>query len=88
MIEVEDSALKHGLVEDEVRHAWNHLLEYVRYKDGKLPPHYLGLGILPDGKTAELAAYSDGLDWHVFHAMTPPTKGFMHEFRKAKREQI
>lgn len=49
------------------------------------PPHYLGLGVLPDGRVVELVALSDGYDWYIFHAMCPPTRGFMHEYKGESR---
>lgn len=86
MVVVEPSALRHGLSEADVAEAWEGVFEYIRCKDGKLPPHYMALGSLADGRTVELVAYSDGLDWHVFHAMTPPQAGFMHEFKTNRRK--
>lgn len=85
LIRVEPSALKHGLTEDEVIYAWGNLLEYRRCKRDKYPPHYLALGMLPNGRTVEMVAFSTGFEWVVFHAMTPPTPGFMHEYKGASK---
>lgn len=81
MIYVTESSLKHGFTEAEIIAAWNNVFEYRRVRSDKHPPHYMALGFLPDGRTVELIAYSTGLDWVIFHAMTPPTPGFMHEYR-------
>lgn len=82
MVYVIESALRHGLSEAEVESAWENVFEYVRCRHGKQPPHYMALGSLPGGRTVELVAFSTGFDWYVFHAMTPPTPGFMHEYRE------
>lgn len=82
MVYVIESALKHGLSEGEVVSAWENVFEYVRCRQDRMPPHYMGLSTLANGTTVELIAFSTGLDWYVFHAMTPPTQGFLHEYRQ------
>ena len=42
MIVVLESAKKHGLSEDEVRAAWEHVQEYRSLGDNRWPPHYMG----------------------------------------------
>ena len=85
MIIVYPSALKHGLTEEEVISAWEHVFEYKMREGDHFPPHYLGLGVLPDERVVELVALSDGYDWYIFHAMCPPTRGFMHEYKGGSR---
>lgn len=80
MVRLTESALRHGLTEAEVAYAWEHAFEHVRVRAEKQPPHYMALGPLPNGRTAEMVGLSVGLDWVVFHAMVPPTPGFMHEY--------
>lgn len=80
MVYVTESALKHGFEDEDIRIAWGNVFEYRRVRHDKHPPHYMALGVLPDGRTVEMIAYSTGLDWVVFHAKTPPTAGFMHEY--------
>lgn len=82
MVYVIVSALKHGLSEDEVISAWENVFECVRCRHDRTPPHYMGLGMLANGMAVELIAFSTGFGWYVFHAMTPPTAGFMHEYRQ------
>lgn len=82
-VHVLGSALKHGLTEDEIRHAWENVFEYARYKSDKQPPHYMALGTLANGSTVELIAFSTGFDWYIFHALTPPTIGFMSLYKNA-----
>lgn len=84
MTYVTDSALRHGFTEEEVRRAWDNVFEYVRIRHDKQPPHYMGLSSV-GGRTVELIALSTGTDWVVFHAMTPPTRGFMAEYEKGRR---
>lgn len=46
------------------------------------PPLWISIGVLPDGRMAELVGFLDvSGTWCVFHAMTPPTKKFMKELR-------
>ena len=76
MIVVLESAKKHGLSEDEVRAAWEHVQEYRSLGDNRWPPHYMGIGFLPNGRSVEMIAYSENLNWFVFHAMCPVTGNF------------
>ena len=82
MIVVHNSALKHGLTEEDVKSAWIGVQEYRRIKQDKYPPHYMAVGFLSNGKSVEMVAYSDGLDWHVFHAMSPITGNFKRVYEK------
>ncbi|MDD7465262.1 MAG: hypothetical protein PUK59_03375 [Actinomycetaceae bacterium] len=79
-IVIEPHALKHGLSANEVTYAWETLLECRMRLDERFPPRWIGLGVLPDGRLTQLVA-TEGADgvWHVFHAMTPPTKVFLKE---------
>lgn len=84
---VEDHALKHGLSVDDVIYAWETLVECRMRAGGTFPPRWIGLGILPDGRVTQLVATEDSLGvWHVFHAMTPPTKAFLKELRIDSRK--
>ncbi|NMX20809.1 hypothetical protein HHB27_11850, partial [Mobiluncus mulieris] len=47
---VEAHALKHGLDEAEIEYAWNHLVATKLRFDGSMPPRWIGLGSLPDGR--------------------------------------
>ena len=85
VIEVTKSALKHGLTEEEIRYAWENLLEYRRCRAEKQPPHYLAIGTLPNGNPVELVAFSTGYKWVIFHAMTPLTPGFKKQYKGALR---
>lgn len=73
-------ALKHGLSEVEVAHAWKNAL-YSRRREGKDdPPQWIAVSILPDGRMVELIGIEDeDGNWRVFHALVPPTKKFMKE---------
>lgn len=85
MTYVFDTALKHGLKEEEVVYAWENAIEHVRCRYEKQPPHYMAIGTLPNGNPCELIGYSDGFDWYVFHAMGELTPGFMHEYEEVSR---
>lgn len=77
---VEQHALKHGLSSDEVEYAWESLVRCQLRVSDDWPPRWIGLGVLPDGRIAQMVAIEDAQgNWRVFHAMTPPTKSFMRE---------
>lgn len=83
MLHIIDSALRHGFSEDELRRIWDRAPEdsVVRVRHWKQPPHYMAIGFTDDGKhVVELLAYTDGFDWWLFHAKTPPTGGFKKEY--------
>lgn len=83
---VDPHALKHGLSEAEVAHAWDTPIA-CRQRGGELdPPIWIAIGVLPDGRMAELVALEDDRGrWRVFHAMTPPTKKFVRELGMGRR---
>jgi hypothetical protein len=73
-------ALKHGLSEKEVAYAWQSPILCRKRQSKDEPPRWIAIGTLPDGRMAELVAVEDITGtWHVFHAMTPPTKKFIKE---------
>lgn len=80
MVRVYKTALKHGLSENEVRHAWAFAFTYKVREKANAPATYLAIGPLRSGELVELIALTDGYDWLVIHAMTPPTPGFLREF--------
>ena len=69
---VDPHALKHGLSEEEVRHAWCTPIA-CRQRGGECDPStWVAIGVLPDERMAELVALEDSQGrWHVFHAMVP-----------------
>jgi len=73
-------ALKHGLTEHEVAYAWQSPLRCRQRHGTDDPTIWIAIGILPDGRFAELVAFLDeDAYWCVFHAKTPPTKKFFKE---------
>lgn len=82
MLNIVDSALKHGFTEDELREIWNTVPEdsVVHVRHRKWPAHYMMIGFTEDNQRVELIAYTDGFDWWLFHAKTPPTAGFKREY--------
>lgn len=82
MLNILDSALKHGFSEDELRRIWDTVPEesVVRVRHAKQPPHYMMVGFTENGKPVELIAFTDGFDWWLFHALTPITPGFRKEY--------
>ena len=82
-IEIIKSALRHGLSEDEIVHALENSKKSRTVKrSGNINKEveYV-LGILPNGNFCELAVAisHDEQALLVFHAMTPPAKGFLRQ---------
>ena len=82
MLNIVDSALKHGFSEEELWRVWETVPEksVVRVRHSKQPPHYMMVGYTKRGQQVELIAYTDGIDWWLFHAHTPITRGFKKEY--------
>lgn len=73
-------ALKHGLSADEVAYAWDSPIACRQRSGENDPPIWIAIGVLPDGRMAELVALENAAgQWVVFHAMVPPTKKFVKE---------
>lgn len=82
MVVVLESALKHGLSEDDVRNAWENVQEYRTLEERGWPPHYMAIGFLQNGRSVEMIAYSEDLNWFIFHAMCPVTSNFKRIYEK------
>ncbi len=82
-IEIIESALKHGLSRDEIVYALENSRKSRTVKrSGNVDKEVeFVLGVLPNGNFCELAvALSyDEQALLVFHAQTPPTKGFLRQ---------
>ncbi len=64
--------------ERDISFAWDTLVR-CRQKNGKNdPPVWIAIGMIPDGREAELVALEDAQgDWRVLHAKMPPTEEFL-----------
>lgn len=80
MIRIHGHAFEHGLSKEDIEYAWENLIRSRQKNGTDDPPIWIGIGILPSGKTVELVAFLDesGI-WCVFHAMEPPTQKFLKE---------
>lgn len=80
MVRVHPHARKHGLSDEEVAYAWEEAIRSRQRNGTDDPPLWIAIGVLPDGRLAELVGFldEDGV-WCVFHAKTPPTKKFKKE---------
>jgi len=73
-------ALKHGLSESDVIYAWESPIRCRQRQSKDEPPRWIAIGILPDGRMAELVAFESlAGEWCVFHAKVPPTTKFINE---------
>lgn len=82
-VRILDSALKHGISEDDILHACNNVIKWrtVERKgniDGEIE---FVLGVLPNGNLCELltSLSNDEQELIVFHADTPPSKSFQRK---------
>lgn len=73
IVEIGWSALKHGLSEEDVLHAWRHA--FAELRDSREGSVHLAVGPDQGGRLVEVIAErrADG-SWYLFHAMTPPTR--------------
>ena len=79
-IRVLPHALKHGIDEESVAYAWQSSIRCRQRNGTDGPAIWIAIGVLPDGRMAELAAFQDeDAYWCVFHAKAPPTKKFIKE---------
>lgn len=88
MVRVHRNAVEHGLAAEEVACAWEMPIRSRQRNGAGDPPIWISIGALPDGGTAETAAFMDGDGvWCVFHATAPPTGKFMAELGFADRHE-
>ena len=78
-----ESALKHGLSEEDVSHAWRNAFATATRlcDDGRVD--LLAVGMAPDGKVVELVASEYAFGVVVFHANTPVSQRMMAELNLA-----
>ena len=88
---IAQSALKHGLNEDEIDYAYNHCLKSrTIQRIGNVNNEVdLLLCFLEDGRMCELVATLayDEENVFIFHAMTPPTKEFSKQLEGKSDER-
>ncbi len=66
-MEVTESALKHGIDEADIDHAWNNAIRWVQYEyDGE--DRLLVIGADQHGRMLELVAVPAGLPTRIIHA--------------------
>lgn len=82
---IHENALKHGLAESDVKHAWNNALQCATRirDDGQIDQPAAGFS--PGGKAVEMVGREKGGILLVFHAMTPITDKFMSELKLTGR---
>lgn len=80
MVRIHNNALKHGLTKRQIAYAWENPIRCIQRHGIDDPPLWISIGVLPDGRFAELIGFLDidGI-WCVFHALVPPTKKFQRE---------
>ena len=83
----EESALKHGLTEEEIATAFEQSVKYKNREnnnDGAFVR--MVIGVLPNGNTCELIGFFSNMDeFVVFHAMSPARQSFINEVERSKQ---
>ena len=78
LVDILDSARKHGISDADIRHAWTHALRYVLQEyDGEA--RLLVLGLARDGSLLELVAVEADQPSRIIHAdrMRPKFYGYL-----------
>ena len=80
---IEPHALKHGIPEKDIVHAWENYLVGATRIPGE---REIRIGLSPDGREIEMVgALLESGEWLVYHDMIPPTKKTRREIEAAKR---
>lgn len=67
------------IAEDDVRHAWDHMLKHGVRTAGE--GTYVAIGLDKRGRVLEVVAKRKNSRWIAYHALTPPTKKTLKELR-------
>ena len=80
---IAEHALKHGLTESEILHAWNN---YVRMQQRPAPneEYVAAIGYTQSGDMVQMVAVIVEDGYLVIHAMTPPTTKVLKELGMAR----
>jgi uncharacterized DUF497 family protein len=81
---IAEHAMKHGLTQEEIAYAWEHLIA-IRFRKAPNEEEAIAIGILPDGSVAEVVALTTKGRTVIFHAMTPPTRKALIEVGLKRR---
>ena len=80
MVDVTESALKHGFSEAEIKTAWMAAQGSWRMvRRNKWPAHYMAFGRI-DNRDVEMITYSTGNGFVVFHVKSPVGSKFKKEY--------
>ena len=80
---IADHALKHGLTEDEIRHAWSNFIR-MQHRPAPDEEYVVAIGCTRNGDTVQMVAVVVEEGYLVFHAMTPPTLKVLRELGLAR----
>lgn len=80
-----ERALKHGLSEEQIGHAWRNAIDFLRIDaedDGVI---IKAIGFDADGRGIEITAREKPFGMLVYHANTPPSTRALREFGLSRR---
>ena len=77
-VDVDEHALKHGLVETEIKFAWEHRIK-MRHRPVPNEQFAVAVGCVPDGGLIQMVAVQNDRGYLIFHAMAPPQKRVLDE---------
>jgi len=72
-IVVYECALKHGLTEEQICHAWKNAVVCARIKRKNEVVDYVAIGFDMNGRPIEMTAREKEFGVLIYHANTPPT---------------
>lgn len=81
-----DHALKHGLTERQIAHAWNNAVAYVKIERDQWLD-YVAIGPDQNGRLLELTGRKKPFGIVIYHANTPPSKRALRELRLQKKRK-
>lgn len=77
-VEIAEHALKHGICEEDIRHAWTNYLRK-QYRGAPNEGEIVAIGYTRDGILIQIVATDTKTGVLIYHAMSPPTKKVMQE---------
>ena len=82
---VMDRALKHGLTEEQIGHAWRNAVDFLRLDLDDGGVIIKAIGFDASGRGIEVSAREKPFGMLVYHANTPPTARALREFGLSRR---
>ena len=83
---VHPHALKHGLTEKDIRHAWKHFVRR-RHRESPRNDQIVAIGHDGEGRAIQMLAVAKPFGVLLYHALTPPTNNVLAELGMSRRRK-